>query len=62
MQCDVQYTFSALKVPCQLQSYLHTSYSSLHSQQILYYSDFYADTDTDADDGVYGKSLCVFLN
>jgi hypothetical protein len=57
MQCDVQYTFSALKVPCQLQSYLHTSYSSLHSRQTLYCSDFCADTD--ADDGVDGMLLCV---
>lgn len=57
MQSDVQYTFSALKVPCQLQFYLHISYSSLHSRQTLYYSDF--DADTDAGDGVGGMSLCV---
>ena len=56
MQNDVQYTFSALKVPCQCKFDLRTSWYSLllHSPQTL--CNFDCDDDGD---GVDCDRLCV---
>lgn len=55
---NVQYTFSALKVPCQWQFDLRTSYYSLllHFPRTLCYFDFY---DGDGGDGLDCDRLCV---